>query len=86
MQERTLNAIWLGERPYAETYALQVELFELRRAGRIEDTLLLLEHFPVVTLGTGSHDENLLLGRSALAGASLEDRQIRRKEDAAPHH
>jgi lipoyl(octanoyl) transferase len=41
----------LGRVPYAEGIELQRELVEDRRAGRVPDLLLLLEHPPVVTLG-----------------------------------
>jgi lipoyl(octanoyl) transferase len=41
----------LGLVPYDEGLALQQQLVEDRRAGRIGDTLLLLQHPPVITLG-----------------------------------
>jgi lipoyl(octanoyl) transferase len=41
----------LGLVDYAEGLKLQQSLVEDRRAGRIGDTLLLLEHPPVITLG-----------------------------------
>ncbi len=41
----------LGRVEYDEALALQRELVEDRRHGRIGDTLLLLEHPPVITLG-----------------------------------
>jgi lipoyl(octanoyl) transferase len=41
----------LGTTPYLRALALQRELVEERRADRIPDTLLLLEHPPVITLG-----------------------------------
>jgi lipoyl(octanoyl) transferase len=41
----------LGRVPYAEALALQRELVEERRAGRIGDVLLLVEHPHVLTLG-----------------------------------
>lgn len=41
----------LGRVPYTEALALQHELVALRQADRIPDTLLLLEHPPVITLG-----------------------------------
>ena len=37
--------------PYARAQALQRELVQLRRRGAVSDTLLLLEHPPVFTLG-----------------------------------
>ena len=52
----------LGLLPYADGLALQEELVRQRRAGEVEDTLLLLEHPHVITLGTGSHQENVLIG------------------------
>jgi lipoyl(octanoyl) transferase len=41
----------LGRVDYAAALELQRQLVEDRRAGRIGDTLLLLEHPPVITLG-----------------------------------
>ena len=41
----------LGVVPYAEALALQKQLVDDRREGRIADTLLLLEHPHVLTLG-----------------------------------
>ena len=49
---RTLSVNRLGRRvPYASAQALQRELVGLRRSGAIGDTLLVLEHPPVFTLG-----------------------------------
>lgn len=48
---RTLDVRRLGRVEYDAGLALQQELVEERRAGRIPDTLLLLEHPPVITLG-----------------------------------
>jgi len=42
---------WLGVVPYREALARQASLVEERRAGGIPDTLLLLEHPNVITLG-----------------------------------
>src|SRR5688572_12704816 len=52
----------LGSVSYADGLALQERLVRERRAGEIADTLLLLEHPHVITLGTGSHAENVLIG------------------------
>lgn len=41
----------LGVVPYVDALTLQRSLVEDRRAGRIGDTLLLLQHPPVLTLG-----------------------------------
>jgi lipoyl(octanoyl) transferase len=41
----------LGVVPYTDALALQRSLVEERRAGRVPDLLLLLQHPPVITLG-----------------------------------
>jgi lipoyl(octanoyl) transferase len=48
---RSLEIRRLGLVPYAEALALQRALVEERRAGRVDDLLLLLEHPSVLTLG-----------------------------------
>jgi lipoyl(octanoyl) transferase len=48
---RSLEVRRLGRVPYAAALALQRSLVEERRAGRIGDVLLLLEHPPVLTVG-----------------------------------
>jgi lipoyl(octanoyl) transferase len=48
---RRLEVRRLGRVPYAEGLALQKALVEERRAGRMGDVLLLLEHPHVITLG-----------------------------------
>jgi len=45
--------------PYDESLALQRQLVADRQAGRIADTLLLVEHPPVLTIG-GSESRTLL--------------------------
>jgi lipoyl(octanoyl) transferase len=47
----TLQTQWRGRIDYATGLALQAELADQRRAGQICDTLLLLEHEPVYTIG-----------------------------------
>jgi len=48
---RPLDVRRLGVVPYQDALALQRALVEERRADRITDTLLLLQHPPVITLG-----------------------------------
>lgn len=56
---RLLDVMRLGRRPYREVHALQLELLEKRIAGAARDTLVLVEHDPVVTLGRGVKAEDL---------------------------
>jgi lipoyl(octanoyl) transferase len=68
-------AHWLGRVRYAEALALQERLFEQRLEGVIGDTVLLLEHEPVVTLGRGAHEDNVLAppGRLEKLGVDLHE-------------
>ena len=50
----------LGTREFAEVWALQRELVAARQRDEIPDTLILVEHPHVITLGRGSHRENLV--------------------------
>lgn len=51
---RRLPARWLGVVPYADALALQEELQRACASGSGDQTLLLLEHPPVYTLGRGA--------------------------------
>jgi lipoyl(octanoyl) transferase len=50
----------LGTVAYQPTWELQDELAQQRRERRTGDRLLLLEHFPVYTIGRGGDEANLL--------------------------
>ena len=54
------RVIHLGRREYADIWQMQRELVAARQAQEIPDTLLLCEHPDVLTLGRGTHQENLL--------------------------
>lgn len=50
---------WLGPVPYGAALTLQQARVEARRAGRVADALLLLEHPAVITLGRGANPANV---------------------------
>jgi lipoyl(octanoyl) transferase len=53
--------------PYAEAWELQRELVRLRKADEIPDTLVLVEHPPVYTVGRAARDaSNLGVGEEYL--------------------
>lgn len=72
---RELDVRWLGTVPYGDGLQLQNDLVARRRAGDIPDTLLLLEHPHVITLGTSAHRENILIDeqQGALLGIEIFD-------------
>jgi lipoate-protein ligase B len=50
----------LGTREYGEVWDLQRQMVAARQRDEIPDTLLLVEHPNVITLGRGTHKENVL--------------------------
>jgi lipoate-protein ligase B len=50
----------LGTREFGEVWALQKELVAKRQRDEIPDTLVFVEHPHVITLGRGTHKENVL--------------------------
>ncbi|MEM9081883.1 MAG: lipoyl(octanoyl) transferase LipB [Verrucomicrobiota bacterium] len=68
----TLHVRHLGtDIPFAETLALQETLVTQRLADEIPDTLLLLQHAPVYTIGR-TRDQSSLLNRHALPHPTYE--------------
>jgi lipoyl(octanoyl) transferase len=59
--KRSIRAYWLGRVSYAKAHALQEQLVEARAEGRIGDTLLLLEHDAVITLGRSASSDHVLI-------------------------
>jgi lipoyl(octanoyl) transferase len=80
-----LEIVDLGLVPYADGLALQREAVEERRAGRRADTLFLLEHPAVVTLGRSSREDNLLLSRERLRAQGVEVFEVARGGDVTYH-
>ena len=73
--------------PYTEALALQRSLVEERRAGRIGDTLLLLEHPHVLTLGVRGDGgrSHILATDEALASRGIEVHETGRGGDITYH-
>jgi lipoyl(octanoyl) transferase len=70
---------------YEEAWSLQRKLFQHVIAGEANDTLILLEHPPVYTLGRGSDLANLLLTDSKLSELGAEKFEIERGGDVTFH-
>jgi len=75
----------LGTVRYDEAHALQEKLLAARVQGSIGDTVLLLEHPPVVTLGRGADVKNLLLGRDAFLAPGIAVHEAGRGGDVTYH-
>jgi lipoyl(octanoyl) transferase len=75
----------LGTVAYLPTWELQDELAEQRRLRRIGDRLLLVEHFPVYTLGRGGDESNLLATPTRLRQIGAEYHHVDRGGDITFH-
>ena len=81
----TRAIIFPAPQPYAEALQFQDELVAQRQADTIPDTLILLEHTPVVTLGIRAKAEHLLLSREPLANRGIELHETPRGGDVTYH-
>ena len=82
---RRLDVRRLGRVHYGEALAIQRRLADERIAGAIPDTLLLLEHPPVVTLGRGTKESSLPLQPDALRRQGVDVFEIERGGDVTYH-
>lgn len=80
-----LNLVYLGRVGYAEGLEVQRRLVEARHAGRIGNTLVLLEHPPVLTLGRNSDRKNVLATDEFLAYRGVELHEANRGGDVTYH-
>jgi lipoyl(octanoyl) transferase len=85
--DRLLAVRRLGVVPYPEALALQRSLVDDRRAGRIPDTLLLLEHPHVLTLGVRGDGgrSHILVTADALAARGVSVYETGRGGDITYH-
>jgi len=67
-----ISVVQLGTVDYATGVRLQQSLVDLRKEARIGDTLLLLEHSPVITLGRNASRKNILASQELLAEKGVE--------------
>jgi lipoyl(octanoyl) transferase len=84
---RTIEVKRLGLVPYEAALALQRQLVEERKAQRIPDQLLLLQHPPVITLGVKVRDDraHVLAGPDELARQGVELFETGRGGDVTFH-
>jgi lipoyl(octanoyl) transferase len=86
MERRPAQLYDLGIVPYADALELQRKLHAQRVAGAIPDTLLLLEHPPVITLGKAFHPEHLRYAREFYAQQGIELHPTDRGGDVTCHN
>lgn len=80
-----LQIVHAGLMDYGSALALQERLLLRRQEGAIGDTLLLLQHPPVLTLGKRGETENILLDAQALRDLGVSVYEINRGGDVTYH-
>ncbi len=80
-----LTLLQLGRIPYAEGLCVQAEVVAARKAGRLGDTLLLMEHPPVLTLGRSATRAHILATDEHLARRGVAVHEINRGGDVTYH-
>lgn len=75
----------LGRMGYQKAWDLQKAVHQKRVEDRIPDTLILVEHEPVVTMGRSGKEKNLLLPVKTLKDKGVEFFNIERGGDVTYH-
>jgi lipoic acid synthetase len=75
-----------GLEGFRETLEVQHRLVKQRRQNEIGDTVLIVEHQPVITLGARQSANKLLIERDELAAKGIDIVEIRRGGGATAHN
>jgi lipoic acid synthetase len=81
-----LKIVDCGLADYRETLHTQHELRDKRRDGRIPDTILIVEHPSVITLGARQNANKLLAGQEELSKQKIDVVNIRRGGGVTAHN
>jgi lipoyl(octanoyl) transferase len=85
MVSPSITATWIGRIPYRPAWDLQKRLVDARVDGLIPDTLLLLEHDAVLTLGRQADDSHVLARPSELRRRGIEVIRVERGGEVTYH-
>lgn len=80
-----MEIVWLGEVGYREALDLQLSYLDRRAARGVRDTLLLLTHPHVYTLGRTGDEANLLVPKASLAAEGIPVERVGRGGDITYH-
>ncbi len=80
-----LKVIKLGRMDYREALELQTRLWQQVSSGEGQDTLLLVEHPPVITLGVRGKQEHILLPEEERKRLGVSTVQVSRGGDVTYH-
>lgn len=75
----------LGLCDYMDAYKIQKQILDQRKNGTIPDTLLLLSHTPVLTIGRRGNRKNILVSDEVLCREGIEVYETDRGGDITYH-
>ena len=84
-QDDPIASIWLGRIAYRDAWDLQKRLVDARAAGAVPDTLLLLEHEAVLTLGRQADGSHVLATPRELRKRGIEVIRVERGGEVTYH-
>ena len=80
-----LNILFLGKCEYRKALEIQYKLLEKRQKGEIEDTLIIVEHPPVITLGNQAEKSNIIVSEEYLKQQLIDIIETNRGGDVTYH-
>ena len=80
-----LNILDLGKLDYKETLEIQYKILEKVQNNECNDTLILVEHPPVITLGKNAVESNVLFSEEKLKELGIDLYNIKRGGDVTYH-
>ena len=80
-----MHVLYLGRVPYGEALAIQQRVVAARKENLLGDTLLLVEHPLVLTLGRNSSRQNIIASDEELRRNGVEVHEINRGGDVTYH-
>lgn len=83
--QNVMNVLDLGRKSYKEVWDIQKDIHQKRVNNEIPDTLILVEHDPVVTLGKSGNKGNIKIPIQLLEEKGIDFFQIERGGDVTFH-
>lgn len=80
-----LNVLFLGKCEYEKALDIQYKILEQRQNGAIGDTLIIVEHPPVLTLGRHAVESNVVVSEKFLSDQGISLYKTNRGGDVTYH-
>ncbi|MGF7060285.1 lipoyl(octanoyl) transferase LipB [Brassicibacter mesophilus] len=80
-----LKIMFLGRCNYEKALDIQYDILKKRQDNAIEDTLILVEHPPVITLGTHANESNVIVSEKLLNDNGVQIFKTNRGGDVTYH-